>query len=1002
MNNQDKEKDKELENQNAIIFKLCKLTLDKLYAIILSLKSHYLNIYNDKIIDDEIYNYLISIIKKHYDEINVYQYELFNCENNINENLHKIKEIYALSNELRNIIFTDIENYGIKYFDTYLRNILTSDYYYDNETTIENKINIVDKFFRIIGIHKTDNTPNIGQISLKFIDNKNFTSNLFSIILPSPKSINIPISLNSPIKTSKFNNNIFDYNNNNNPNNNNNQKLNLKYELNNIKVEMELDDVIIILDGYFIDDVLNEIFNEKGFYDKICKINKTISYLTDSTAKNNSDYNSIIDPYLYFIDKKFEANKNKDTNKKYHLNYSEIPESFRNDYIKHISIKNFLLKTPYDIIFDIAEDFCYAKKLSLMTTVEILNIFYKLNIIEKFKLIKLLLIKNSEKNIMDISLLLDIIKKNDKSTVDDLISCLPSSLKIRIKNINSNDKISSSVSEISYESKLALLNVSDNIKTLVMEKIKEFKSSKESSKAETYIDAFFRIPFDKFKKEEIFIKCHNNNNNNNNINILDIKKEKINYLNHVNNVLNSAVYGHDDSKREIKRIIAQWMNGRMDGVILGFHGPPGVGKTCFAKKGIANCLIDQDGNSRPFCIFQLGGAQDGATLEGHNYTYIGAKYGRLVEMLMESKCMNPIIYFDELDKVSNTEKGQEIIDILIHLTDKSQNKQIYDRYFSGIELDFSKCIIIFSYNDSSKIDHILKDRITEIKINPLNKDEKIVIVNNFLLKEISDNIGMDCKINNELISYIIDEYTNEAGVRKLSEKLYEIFREINLRLLEYDNYNFILDKSLIDIILNRHHKPILKSIHSSPTIGMINGLFATSIGIGGIIPIQVKKLHIKDGNLNLLITGQQGDVMKESMTCAKTIVLNLLTDHEKLKLNSDLTNNPFDIHIHCPDASTPKDGPSAGCAIALAIYSLLCEKLIKNDIAITGEIDLFGNIKAIGGLEQKIRGGIKSGVKTIFFPSENNDDFLKIKNNDFNINFIICNNIINIIDKVFV
>lgn len=218
-------------------------------------------------------------------------------------------------------------------------------------------------------------------------------------------------------------------------------------------------------------------------------------------------------------------------------------------------------------------------------------------------------------------------------------------------------------------------------------------------------------------------------------------------------------------------------------------------------------------------------------------------------MLMDSKCMNPIIYFDELDKVSNTEKGQEIIDILIHLTDKSQNKQIYDRYFSGIELDFSKCIIIFSYNDSSKIDRILKDRITEIKINPLNKDEKIVVVNDFLLKEISDNIGMDCKINNDLISYIIDEYTNEAGVRKLSEKLYEIFREINLRTLENDNYNFNLDKSLIDIILNRHHKPILKSIHSTPLIGMINGLFATTIGIGGIIPIQVKKLHIKDGYL---------------------------------------------------------------------------------------------------------------------------------------------------------
>ena len=626
--------------------------------------------------------------------------------------------------------------------------------------------------------------------------------------------------------------------------------------------------------------------------------------------------------------------------------------------------------------------------------------------------------------------------------------------------------------ELSWEDKLNLCDISNKAKDKVIEKIKEVKGSKDNVKAETFIESFFKIPFGKYIKEDIFIKSTNadktiknlinkinsiiiipedalsisdsieqikmkslpyrmisdiENNiadigfegENENINelvdeliyqktnIIDIKNE---YLEKVDTILEDAIYGHKESKREIKRLIAQWMGGKMEGVILGFYGPPGVGKTCFAKKGISKCLFDKDKNPRPMCIFQLGGATDGSILEGHSYTYVGAKPGRLVEFLQETKCMNPILYFDELDKVSDSDKGREIIDILIHLTDKSQNSCLFDKYFSGIELDFSKCIIIFSYNDASKVNRILRDRITEIKINPLKKNAKVVITKKYTLKEISEELNYDCKLSDELIEYIIDTYTLEPGIRKLNEKLYEIFREINLRVLEnphnilFSSANFI-DKDLIDEILTRHYKIKPYLIHNSPKVGLVNGLYASTIGLGGITLIQIIKSLTTQNNMPLELTGQQGDVMKESMSCAKTVALNLLTREEKDFIYSELKNNPFGLHIHCPDGATPKDGPSAGITITTGIYSVLTNKPIRNDIAMTGEIDLLGNVKAIGGLDAKINGAIKAGVKLVIFPKENEQDFEKILKDkllDAHIDYFMAETIQQVIDKAII
>jgi len=202
-----------------------------------------------------------------------------------------------------------------------------------------------------------------------------------------------------------------------------------------------------------------------------------------------------------------------------------------------------------------------------------------------------------------------------------------------------------------------------------------------------------------------------------------------NYIENVSDTLNQSVHGHKNAKRSIERIIGQWISGKQDGYCFGFEGPPGVGKTSLARKGLSNCLKDKDGISRPFQFIAIGGASNGSTLSGHNYTYVGSTWGKIVDILQETKCMNPIIFIDELDKISRTENGKEIIGILTHLVDRTQNEQYQDKYFSGIDLDLSKALFIFSYNDVSSIDRILLDRIHRIKFDHLTIDDKLEICN---------------------------------------------------------------------------------------------------------------------------------------------------------------------------------------------------------------------------------------------------------------------------------
>ena len=460
----------------------------------------------------------------------------------------------------------------------------------------------------------------------------------------------------------------------------------------------------------------------------------------------------------------------------------------------------------------------------------------------------------------------------------------------------------------------------------------------------------------------------------------DIKQ----YIENVKETLNSAVYQQNEAKLEIERIVAQWINGDMKGYCFGFEGPPGTGKTSLAKKGISKILKDADGNTRPFAFIAVGGSSNASTLEGHSYTYVGSTWGKIVDILIETKCMNPIIYIDELDKISQTENGREIIGILTHLTDSTQNDQFTDKYFAGIDIDLSKVLFIFSYNDFSRIDPILADRIHRVKFRHLSKKDKVHIIENYILPEVLETVGFaqdEVVFKDDTIEYIISNYTYEAGVRKLKEKIFDIVREMNLKCLTRGNLErpIVITEETVQEIFSNKPKVTHKLIAPKPHVGLVNGLYATTVGVGGITIIETFKM-LADSKFSLTLTGQQGDVMKESMTCAKTVAWNLLPDEYRKKCLKDCEDNGnFGIHIHCPEAATPKDGPSAGAAITLALVSLLTGIPVNNKVALTGEIDLNGSVHIIGGLDIKIDGGKQAGVETILCPKQNHDDLEIIK-----------------------
>ena len=465
-------------------------------------------------------------------------------------------------------------------------------------------------------------------------------------------------------------------------------------------------------------------------------------------------------------------------------------------------------------------------------------------------------------------------------------------------------------------------------------------------------------------------------------NITSLFQDFSDYMKNVNNILDKSVYGHTKAKTQIMRVIGQWISGEQVGHCFGFEGFPGCGKTSLAKYGLSKCLTDENGIPRPFAMIAIGGDANGSTLHGHGYTYVGSTWGSIVQILIDKQCMNPIIFIDEIDKISRTEHGRELIGILTHMLDPTQNDKFQDKYFSGIDIDLSKVLFVLSYNDADLIDRILLDRIHRVKFSHLSIADKIHIARNYTLPDIYSDIGLSGSVNisDEVVRFIIDNYTCEAGVRKLKEKLFEIVSEINLELLNGTIFKSCPIIVTIDDVKNKYFKEynpiIITQVPSEPRIGYATGMWANSQGQGGALPIEA--CFYPGGEfLRLKLTGQQGDVMKESMNIAMTLAYKL-TPMERIDKLAKKYNNDvkYGIHVNAPGGSA-KDGPSAGSCITAIVFSLLTERPIRARFAATGEIQLDGKITAIGGLELKILGSLKAGVVDYCYPVENQRDFDK-------------------------
>ena len=520
--------------------------------------------------------------------------------------------------------------------------------------------------------------------------------------------------------------------------------------------------------------------------------------------------------------------------------------------------------------------------------------------------------------------------------------------------------------ELSYAERIERSSMPSAAKRKARQRLQERQQGGAAgATAGKWLDGVLNIPFGSYAKAPV---------------TLEHPREEIGaYMDGVRDTLDKAVYGQEEAKDTLMRVVGQWVaNGGAHGEIIGIQGPPGVGKTALVKKGIAEAL------GRPFVFISLSGARDGSYLKGSDMVFIGSEWGAVAQGLMDAQVMNPVIFFDELDKVGQHAYGAELSNTLIALTDRSQNDRFQDAFFRGVDLDLSKSLIIFSFNDISAVDPILRDRMIVINAEAISSKDKVVIAQNYLLPEILEETGFrghEINFSNADIRFIIKNYTSEPGVRRLREKLLSIVRDINLKRLQDENFQVPYTVSREEIEKSLGDKaPDQQRIQDKPNVGVVTGLYATADDDGGITLFQVSKKHSQNF-LSLELTGNQGDTMRESMATARTVAWNLLSSQQQRKLQQDA---PFGLHIHAMSstAAIPKDGPSGGIAITLAIYSTLTKKPVRHDVAITGEVDLRGNAVAVGGIGAKLRGAKAAGAKVILLPRANKDDVDKVREKD--------------------
>jgi len=693
-------------------------------------------------------------------------------------------------------------------------------------------------------------------------------------------------------------------------------------------------------------------------------------------------------------------------------------EKFCKQYLKCTPLYDVVGMSVKDFINTATMDYKKYQKVIQYTFVNQVKDFMRTDIDNMHKIIKLLLIGGSEQNIRQAGMVFSLIK--DKKVGSDTVANIiyrnlthHHQNKLRKSTISIKEELekikSLSIDDIDLKKQITMCsNMPNGVKKAALEKIEEMKSSNnEYYKQLMYVRHLIGYPWISDEDSDIFNNLQSN-----------MKESKI-FLNNLMDKMDNIVYGHKNCKDTIQQIIAKWIsNPQSSGSAIGLEGPPGVGKTLLAK-GLGEAL------GIPYVQISLGGQNDGEILIGHGYTYSGAQPGMVVKKMIEAGSGRCIMYFDELDKACQKYNNNEIFNILIHMTDKNMNSEFQDRFFQEVSFPLNKVIFVFSYNDSSLIDPILLDRLTKLRVKPYSLPDKINIARDFLMKETHKTLGFEnssVKIKDDDIKYLINEYSNEAGVRELGRKIETLFMKMNLdRIMKQGffkrkrNLDLTAKKPLTitrDMIHEYLDKPMREAekIHEYDSIGVVNGLYATTTGNGGIVPIQI--LNNKTGTrekFNFILTGSQGKVMRESIHVACSIALEYVSE---IARNNFFDKHNYGFHIHTPSGATPKDGPSAGAAFATAFVSRILGKKIRRDVGMTGEIDLMGRVTKIGGLVYKITGARKAGIKKVLVSEENKDDVDEIEKNhnelvsgDFEIKFVktladvIRNVIIDITDE---
>ena len=461
--------------------------------------------------------------------------------------------------------------------------------------------------------------------------------------------------------------------------------------------------------------------------------------------------------------------------------------------------------------------------------------------------------------------------------------------------------------------------------------------SAESSVIRNYIEAVLDLPWNKETKD-----------------VLDLKK--------ASEILERDHYGLKDAKEKVLDYLAvKTLNPSMNGAILCLSGPPGIGKTSLVKS-IAESM------GRKFVRVSLGGVRDEAEIRGHRRTYVGSMPGKIMKAMKEAGTKNPVILLDEIDKMSNDYKGDPA-SAMLEVLDPEQNKSFEDHYID-MPFDLSKVFFVATANDLRTVSAPLRDRMDILQLSSYTEFEKLHIAQNFLLKQAQKENGLadvEIKIPDKVMFKLIDEYTREAGVRNLKREIINICRKLAREVVEKKVKKFNLKASDLEKYLGKAKFRPEKSRKADGKVGVVNGLAWTAVG-GVTLDVQGVDTA---GKGDVTLTGTLGNVMKESASVAMTYV------KANLKKYPPKDENFFKdraIHLHFPEGATPKDGPSAGITITTAIVSVLTNRKVRQDIAMTGEITITGDVLAIGGVREKVIGAHRAGIKEVILPEDNRVD----------------------------